>query len=82
MISLLYFQLNGFAYHVLPAIFYRYYFRLEALLKEDKYKDIIVSSLQFLVDNNRVKIFPLPFLVFPVRMPLLCVVTNNCSVGF
>jgi putative transposase len=26
------------------------------LLKPEKYKDIIISSLQFLVENNRVKV--------------------------
>jgi putative transposase len=33
------------------------------LLKGDKYKDIIVSSLQFLVENKRVKVFS--FVIMP-----------------
>ena len=33
------------------------------LLKEDKYKDIIVSSLKFLVANKRVKVFS--FVIMP-----------------
>jgi putative transposase len=35
----------------------------KSLLKEDKYKDINVSSLQFLVKNKRVKVFS--FVIMP-----------------
>ena len=39
------------------------------LLKEDKYKDIIVNSLQFLVDNKRVKVFS--FVIMPNHLHLI-----------
>jgi len=53
-------------YYRSSSIFYCDYFRMPArlntvrtgkrLLKPEKYKDIIISSLQFLVENNRVKV--------------------------
>ncbi|MEJ7829781.1 MAG: hypothetical protein WKF91_16345, partial [Segetibacter sp.] len=30
------------------------------LLKQDKYKDVIISSLEFLVKNDRIKVYGLP----------------------
>jgi REP element-mobilizing transposase RayT len=39
------------------------------LLKEDKYKDIIVSSLRFLVDNKRVKVFS--FVIMPNHLHII-----------
>ncbi|MBS1610824.1 MAG: transposase, partial [Bacteroidetes bacterium] len=46
----------------LPIIEYPQYFTAtnlewQKLLKPDKYKDIIINSLRFLVQDNRVKIF-------------------------
>ena len=39
------------------------------LLKEDKYKDIIVSSIKFLVDNKRVKVFS--FVIMPNHLHII-----------
>ena len=39
------------------------------LLKEDKYKDIIVNSLKFLVETKRVKVFP--FVIMPNHFHLI-----------
>ena len=39
------------------------------LLKPDKYKDLLVQSLQFLVDNNRVQVYG--FVVMPNHIHLL-----------
>jgi putative transposase len=39
------------------------------LLKEDKYKDIIMSSLRFLVENKRVKVFS--FVIMPNHLHLI-----------
>ena len=39
------------------------------LLKEDKYKDVIVSSLRFLVENKRVKVFC--FVIMPNHIHLI-----------
>jgi putative transposase len=41
----------------------------KSLLKEDKYKDINVSSLQFLVENKRVKVFS--FVIMPNHLHLI-----------
>ena len=39
------------------------------MLKEDKFKDVIVSSLKFLVDNKRVKVFS--FVIMPNHLHLI-----------
>lgn len=39
------------------------------LLKEDRYKDIIVSSLRFLVEHSRVKVFS--FVIMPNHLHLI-----------
>jgi REP element-mobilizing transposase RayT len=65
----LYFELNGFTNYLLPSVFYRYNFGLKPLLKEDKYKGIIVSSLKFLVDNKRVKVFS--FVIMPNHLHII-----------
>ena len=53
-------------YHWSSSIFYCNYFGVRArlntvrtgkmLLKPEKYKDVIINSLQFLVENNRIKV--------------------------
>ncbi|MBK9379970.1 MAG: hypothetical protein IPN39_01400 [Chitinophagaceae bacterium] len=40
------------------------------LLKPDKYKDIIISSLRFLVNNKRVMIFA--FVIMETHIHLIC----------
>ena len=45
------------------------------LLKPDKYKNIIISSLEFLVKNNRVKIFA--FVIMPNHIHLVWKISEN-----
>ncbi len=45
------------------------------LLKEDKYKDIIIESLRFLVSTNRVKV--IAFVIMPNHMHLIWQIQAN-----
>ena len=45
------------------------------LLKPDKYKDIIIKSLKFMIDNNRIKLFG--FVIMPNHIHLIWQMGEN-----
>jgi putative transposase len=56
-------------HEILSAVFYRHHPGVEALLREDAYKELILSSLHFLVKNNRIAVYG--FVLMPNHIHLI-----------
>ncbi len=56
-------------FQLLSSIFYCHYLEWKHLLADDKMKQIIISSLQFLVNDRRVKVYG--FVIMPNHIYLI-----------